>query len=77
MSFTVNLLSLDISLITFFIAFEKIFDLTSWKYNWQYKNRKAYDVFINISLLNNFEGSSSSLGRKYDARAAASLFFLC
>jgi len=53
---------------------EKIFDLMHRKYNWQYKNRKAYEVFINISLLKNFEGCSSSLGKKYDAHAAVSAF---
>lgn len=74
MTFTVNSLSLNISLVTFFFAFEKIFDLMSRKYNWQYKNGKAYDVFINTSLLNNFEGCFSSLGRKYDASPTASPF---
>lgn len=43
----------------FFIAFKKNFDLMSWKYNWQHKNRRAYDVFINASLLNVFEGCYS------------------
>lgn len=81
MSFTLNSLSLNISLITFFIAFEKIFDLTSSKYNWQYKNREACHVFINISLLNNFEGCSSSLGRTtvqlYLLFLHWCVFFLC